>query len=794
MWAKLAHWILRNRVVLIIILALITAFMGYEASKIELSYELVRPLPKSDQALIDYENFKKTFGEDGNVFVIGFKDKNFFTLEKFNDWYRLGDEIKKIDGIKDVLSVAKLYNIVRNDSLKRFDFKPIVPRLPRTQQEVDSIHRLISTLPFYEGLAINSKTGATLMTVTFDNKKLNSKGRINTVDAIKAKVDLFGQKHHLQMHYSGMPYIRTVFMRLVSSELILFLILAIVVTAVILLLFFKSFRVMAYSMVVVIIGVIWTLGTIQLFGYRINLLTGLIAPLIVIIGLPNCIFLTNKYQEELLAHGNKMKAISRMVSKVGQSNFLANLTTAAGFGVFYFTKSKMLMEFGVVAALNVMTTYTIALIFITIILSYLPKPTLKHTRHLTGPRINKVINTIDFLVHHRRKAIYITFVIITLISIVGMNRIRLIGYVVDDLPKNNPIYDDLHFFEHNFHGVLPFEILVDTKTKNGLLKNDAVTLYKIKSLQKEIDKHPEFSKPLSIVEALRFGYQSYRGGDPKYYNLPSLMELKKLSDYAGTITGKENKFKSFLDSSRQVTRISYQMADVGSERMKKIIKQVQPKVDSIFGNKDYKVSLTGYSLVYLKGNDYLYYHLFVSLIIAIIIICLIELVLFRSVTIILLSKIPCLVPLVITAGIMGFFGIMFKPTTILIFSVAFGIASDGTIYILTEYRNQLRKSIDNSKCVSNTVKEVGLSMIYIAVILFCGFAIFAASSFGGTQALGILISITLLVSMVSNLLVLPSILLSLEKHLDTRQFIRHPMLPMLEQTDEDDEENENVTK
>jgi len=451
------------------------------------------------------------------------------------------------------------------------------------------------------------------------------------------------------------------------------------------------------------------------------------------------------------------------------------------------------MEFGVVAALNVMVTYTIALIFITIILSYLPKPTLQRTRHLTGPRINKVINTIDHLVHHRRKAIYITFVIITLISIVGMNRIRLIGYVVDDLPKNNPIYDDLHFFEHNFHGVLPFEILVDTKTKNGLLKNDAVTLYKIKSLQKEIGKHPEFSKPISIVEALRFGYQSYRGGNPKYYNLPSLMELKKLSDYAGTITGKENKFKSFLDSSRQVTRISYQMADVGSERMKKIITQVQPKVDSIFGNKDYKVSLTGYSLVYLKGNDYLYYHLFVSLIIAIIIICLIELVLFRSVTIILLSKIPCLVPLVITAGIMGFFGIMFKPTTILIFSVAFGIASDGTIYIYLQNTGiNSANPLIIQNVFQNTVKEVGLSMVYIAVILFCGFAIFAASSFGGTQALGILISITLLVSMVSNLLVLPSILLSLEKHLDTRQFIRHPMLPMLEQTEEN-EENEKVT-
>jgi len=780
---------LRNRAVFLIILALITAFMGWEASKIELSYELVRPLPTTDKAMIDYTNFKKTFGEDGNIFVIGFEDKNFYQLQKFNDWYTLGEDIKKIDGIKDVLSIAKLYNIVRNDSLKRFDFQPIVTRKPSTQQEVDSIRNVIGSLPFYEGLAFNSKTGATLMTITFDNKKLNSKGRINTVDNIKSKVDLFGQKYHLKMHYSGMPYIRTVYMRLVSSELILFIFLAMAVTAIILFFFFKSLRVTIYSMVVVAIGVIWTLGTIQLFGYKITILTGLIAPLIVIIGLPNCIFLTNKYQEELLKHGNKMKALSVMVSKVGLSNFLANITTAIGFGVFYFTRSKMLMEFGVIAALNVMTTYAIAMVFITIILSYLPVPSLRRTRHLSGPRVNKIVDTIDYLVHHQRKAIYLTVVVITLISIFGMYRIKLIGYVVDDLPKNNPVYTDLRFFEHNFNGVLPFEIMVDTKEKNGLLKNDAATLYKIKSLQKVIAKHPEFSKPLSISEALCFAYQSYRGGNSKYYHLPALMELKKLSDYGGTMTGKENKFKSFVDSSRQITRISYQMADVGSERMKVLLHQIQPKVDSIFSPKDYNVSLTGHSLVFLKGNDYLYTHLIISLFIAIILIFLIGLVLFRSISIIIFSHIPTLVPLVITAGIMGFFGIMFKPTTILIFSVAFGIASDGTIYILTEYRNQLRKAGngDRSKCVSNTVREVALSMVYIAVVLFCGFFIFVASSFGGTKALGILISITLMISAISNLLVLPAILLSLEKRLNTRQFIRQPMLQMLEEPEESDE-------
>jgi predicted RND superfamily exporter protein len=175
----------------------------------------------------------------------------------------------------------------------------------------------------------------------------------------------------------------------------------------------------------------------------------------------------------------------------------------------------------------------------------------------------------------------------------------------------------------------------------------------------------------------------------------------------------------------------------------------------------------------------------VSLLIAIGLILIIGVALFRSIPIVVLSKLPCLIPLAITAGIMGFAGIPFKPSTILIFSIAFGIASDGTIYILTEYRHQLRKlHEDRSKAISRTVRELGTSMIYTNIILFFGFAIFAASSFGGTVAMGILISITLLVSLITNLLLLPSILLSLERRMATKDILEKPLI----EVDEEDEE------
>ncbi|HBS88824.1 MAG: patched family protein [Bacteroidetes bacterium GWF2_38_335] len=774
MWGKIASILIRNRLVVLFVLLGITAFMGWQATKIELSYTYVRPLPENDQDMIDYTSFKKMFGEDGNIMVIGFENDNLFKLDMFNGLYDLGTKIKSIEGIKEVLSIASIYNITKNDSLKKYEFIPLFKEKPKTQKELDSLKNVIYSLPFYEGLILNKETNTTIIIITFDDKKLNSKDRIEIVEKINKEADVFSQKHNVDLHFSGLPYIRTKFMELVSSEMELFLILAIVVTTLIMFLFFRSLRVVGYSLVVVIIGLIWSMGTIHLFGYQITILSAMIPPLITVIGLPNCIFFTNKYQEEILKHGNKMRAITMMVKKVGLSNLLANVTTAVGFAVFYFTNSSLLVEFGIVAGINVIASYLVALTFLTVILTYLPVPKVKKVEHLSGKRINFVIDKINYLVHHRRRAIYITLTIIGIIGGLGMFKISAVGFMVDDLPKNDPIYTDLKFFEKNIKGVLPFEILIDTKKPKGVFSENGKTLYKINKLQKIINSYSEFSKPLSVVEALKFAYQAYNNGKPKAYILPSQMELNKLKKYMSTVSGNENKFKAYLDSTNQYTRVSFQMADVGSIRIKELLGEIKPQIDSLFSPEEYNVSITGQSVVFLKGNDYLFYHLFVSLLIAIVLILLIGMILFRSILIIVLSKIPCLLPLIVTAGIMGFFNIPFKPTTILIFSIAFGLASDGTIYILTEYRAQLNKGAGPNS-IFNTVKEVGLSMIYTNIILFFGFAIFIVSNFGGTASMGILISITLLSALLTNLILLPSILLTLEKRMNTKKMLKDAM-------------------
>lgn len=763
MWQKFSSIILRNKVLFSLFILSVTGFMGYEASRIELSYEFAKILPQDDPVLIEYQEFKKKFGEDGNVMVIGFADKDFFSLPKFNDWYHLSKTIKIIPGIKEVLSVPTCYNLLRNDSLKKFEFTPLITRIPGSDRDVLQIKEEFLRLKFYEGIIYNKETGATLMAITFDTKTLNSKRRLDIIDEIKTLTEGFALKHKVSLKYSGMPYIRTQMMRTISHEMTLFLMLAFLITATILWLFIRSLVNVSFSMVIVAIGVLWSLGILQLFGYRITVLTGLVAPIIMVIGIPNCIFLINKYQAEYVRHRNKVKALARMIETIGVTLFLANITTSIGFAVLYFTGSSLLMEFGVVAAISVMATYLITLILTPIVLFMLPVPKSSHTKHLQGKRINKMLSGIDYLVQHHRGAIYLSSLVLTLIGCLGMMRINFTGYVVDDLPKDSPIYHDLHFFEKSFKGVLPFEISIDTRKTNGIFANNAKALYKMKALQGIFGEYDEFSKPVSIVEAIRFSYQSYQGGDAKYYILPPATELKSLSEYSGSLSGQNNRLKTFIDSNRQVTRISYQMADVGSSRIKELIREIRPRVDSVMDPQKYKVSFTGNSLVFLKSNDYLLSNLLESLLIEIILIALVGMLLFRSVSIIILSKLPCLIPLVITAGIMGFLDIRFKPSTILIFSIAFGISSDGTIYFLTKYRQELNKRHSHLKAISAAIHDTGLSMVYTSIILFFGFSIFSISSFGGTAALGILISLTLMMAMFTNLLLLPSILLSLAR-------------------------------
>lgn len=870
MWNNLASVILRYRLPILVVLLVLTAFMGWQAQGVRMSYKFGGLLPADDKTYLDYVDFLENFSEDGNVIVIGAGDEALYEAENFEKWFTLGDRLKAVEvavvrngetrmvsAVDSVFSIAHTYTLTRDDSLGRFGFERVFKDHPADQAELDSGLFRIRNLPFYEGVLFKSGSPITLTMVFVNGDLFNSEDRGTSVEGIAKLVDEFEQETGITTYISGLPYIRTEMTSKVKRELRLFILLAIGVTALLLLLFFRNFGVMLASMAVVLIGVIWSLGTIAMFDYPISMLMGLIPPLMIVIGVPNCVYLLNKYHSEYKKHGNKIKALSRVIVKVGNTTFLTNATTALGFATFIFTHSDILKHFGVVASLNIMAIFVISLVTIPTVFSFLPEPKRKHVRHLDRRWVFSAVNQLVHIITHHRRPVYIATIVLVVVGFYGISRMQTTGNVVDDLPDTDKVLEDLRWFETNFNGVMPFEMIVDLRKDGQALRPN--NLKKLEELQSLLAKYPQFSRSLSIVDAVKFGKQAFYGGDPARYTLMDRQEQSFIGPYFKSDYDTGGIERTFLDSTRRRTRITAQVADIGTNEMAELLAELRPRIDSIVNpnanavdssfaavnpakGSDYdaffeaypsyiqpvfdrlaadgtldeaacddpavclsthgigsdvgaalrstidesrsRVTLTGTSIVFLEGTSYMVNNLFISLALAILVIAAIMALLFRSARMVFISLLPNMIPLIFTAAVMGYFQIPIKPSTILVFSIAFGISVDDTIHFLAKYRQELKMHGWNIReSVLLAVRETGVSMMYTSIVLFFGFGMFAASGFEGTRALGVLVSLTLLVAMFSNLVLLPSLLLGFERWVTTKAFSE----PFLEIIDEEED-------
>ncbi|MEI7661819.1 MAG: MMPL family transporter [Bacteroidota bacterium] len=770
MWNFLVRTILRNRITILVVIALLTAFMGYKAMEVKIQYESASILPAKDSTNIIYQKFIRQFGQDGTVMFIGMDDKQFFTLSHFNAVFDLTDSLKQIRGVSEIVSITRIYNLVKNDSLRKFEFIPISPHKPASQQELDSIKALIYSLPFYEGLIYNRASSAFLMAVTLDKKTINSKDRDRLVRDIREMVDRFTTRTQVEAHFSGLPYIRTLIAKKLENELRLFVLLALLVSAFFLYLFFRSTKAVIFPMLIVMISVVFALGLMAIFGYKITMLTSIIPPLVIVIAVENCIFILNKYHYEYSHHHNQAKALSRVIQRIGVANLLTNAATATGFAAFIITNNNLLVEFGLVAAISIMFIYALSLTLVPIFFSFLPPPKSKYTKHIEDSIAKSIIDKAVYWVQYHRNLIYTAMGICIVIGVIGALRLKTSGTLVDDISKRDPIYKDMMFFEKHFKGIMPLEIVVDTKKKKGVM--NLATLKKIDRLQDSLKTYKELSKALSVVEVIKTAKQAFYGGDPQFYALPNSNELTFMASYIPSFKSKKRSIlDNFIDSTYQTTRISVQMANVGTKQIDSIQQTLKPTINAIFNPSKYQVTITGTSVVFLKGTNFLIRNLWESIALAIVVIAMLLAFLFTSWRMILISLIPNLIPQLMTGALMGFAGIPIKPSTILIFSIALGISVDNSIQFLSRYRLQLKQTNHNiPSSVISALQETGYSMIYSSTVLFFGFGIFVLSTFGGTQALGFLISFTLLVAGLLNMFVLPSLLLTLDKWSTTKSF------------------------
>lgn len=781
-WGSVARLILRNRFLILLGIVATTLFWASQWQYMQFTYSEANLLPDKHPENVRYQKFLDTFGEEGNLIVIALQDTAFFQADKLNAWEKLNQKLTAFPEIESILSVENLQGLTKNTQKERFDFVPLLDSTSRDQKTLNQFkQRLFLELPFYKDLLFNPETGTIRSLVYMKKDVVNTAARKDFIfKNLIPEVERFEKSEQSDLRVSGMPYVRTLNAQNIVDEIGLFVLFATLLTSLIFFLFFRSFRATFISLLVVLIGVMWAFGVLGFLRYEITVLTALIPPLIIVIGVPNCIFLINKYQLEVAKHGNKAKSLQRVITKIGNATLMTNLTTASGFATFILTNSKILKEFGIVASLNIIGIFLLSLLMIPIVYSFLPRPNSKHLKHLKNKWMERIVREMETIVRHKKIAVYSVALIGLVLGIIGIYQIKISGSLIEDMPKKAAFFDDIVFFENEFNGIVPLEISIDAKRPKGIYSLS--TLRRINRLHETIAEIPELSTPVSIVNAYKYAKQAYYNGNVNYYQLPSPQENRFILPYINNASGDGNLLTNYVDSTGQLARITTFMRDVPTDRMEQIEADLLKAIGKIFPEKRFTVEMTGKSLLFLKGTHYLIKNLFLSLLLAVVLIALFMAYMFRSTKMIVVSLIPNLLPLIITAGVMGYTGIPLKPSTILVFSIAFGISVDDTIHFLAKYRQEL---IDSDWKIKRSVyaalKETGISMFYTSVVLFFGFIVFMSSNFGGTRALGGLVAVTLMFAMLANLVLLPSLLISLEGSFSNERVLKEPKIKIIEE-------------
>jgi predicted RND superfamily exporter protein len=848
MWNRIANFILKNRFFVLGLITLVTVYMGYYAAtglRMENKYGIV--LPKDSPTTQNYNLFKERFGEDGSTFVIALQTDSLFTKENLLKWKTLGDSILQLDGVESVISEATLFNIKNNKTENKFEIERIFSDITYQEKPIEQIKNEIKRNPLYNKVLYNDSTHVTLMMVAMDERYLTDLKKSGVIFDIQKLAEHFCGEMG-EVHYAGLPYLRVILAKRINSEMYTFVAISMLVSSLLMYFFFRSVRAVLICMTVVGVSVIQAMGSIAIMGYSISIMMALIPPLMIVIGIPNCIYLYNKYHQELAQHGNKMKALNRVVSKTGIAMFLTNVTTALGFVTFLFTNSEKFYEFGMISTINIMLCYVVSLCLVPILASFVRNTPERHLKHLDRKMAVGFMNKLVYITAFKRTWVYIITVIITVISAIGMFKMTVTGNITGDLPKKDPILKDIHFMEKNFGGAIPFEVMIDYKEKGRLFGKN--TLNKLEEAQTMMAQDTMFSKTISIVDFIKVVNMAYYDNNPARYTIIAKRDKLRLAKYLDnfSMTNNNSSFsiKDLVDTSNFILRIRTQMRDVGSYEVSDQVQKVKHRIDSIMNpdrkdierlykkvdagkkeyvdsliynypniynsltsvisnknedlqykfdtdselikkyyskpqfkqqlrsainNEYYDVVLTGTSVVASEGTQYLVTNLLSSIVFAVISIAALMSLLFSSIRMVIVSMIPNLIPMIVTAGIMGWFNIPLKPSTLLIFSIALGITVDNTIHFLAKYRQELKlKRWDLKDCVAISIQETGLSIIYTSVILFFGFIVFIFSDFGGTQALGYLSAITYFVALFTNLVLLPCLLLSLERRITTKSF------------------------
>ena len=730
-------------------LTAILLFLGYRAANLQFDYDFEKFFPQENEDLLFYQEFRSQFENDNDFILIAIvNDKTVLEPAFIRSVEVFSDSLRQLPHIRQLISPLdmKKLNFRSSGGIPMQDFYMAADK-EYSKEELTLLSD--PTEPIYPFLKIEQNT---IMLILKNIEMISKEKSDELAGKLKTLID---KQSFKEVHVMGKILGQQSYIEILKSEFLKFMMISILIVVVFLWASYRAFWGIAIPLLTVLLAIVGSLGIMEISGSELNMMTTLLPVIMLVVGMSDVIHLISKYLEELRRGKEKIEALKWMVKKVGTATLLTSLTTALGFITLIGVKMKPVQSFGIYTAIGVVLAFILAVFFITAIFMIIPIPKIslqKVDRKSWEVLLAKLFN---LLLKHR-KLVLTFYLVLSLISIYGAFQIKFDYFLMQDLNQEHPLMQESRYFQQ-FGGVRPFEMAIIPK--DDRLVTDHEVMLEIEKITKYLEDDFGVEQLLSPTYPIQYLNKSLRNNKEKYFKIPRSKKrhnylLKQLQN-----SSLASDLKLLITNDSKMARISGRIVDPGSLAMlgkhAELEQFISDEVDGQF--LDYR--LTGTPVIIDKGGRQISRTIIVGLFFAFALIALSMGLLFKSVKMAFLSLVPNVFPILLTAGFIGYSGIDLNMSTAIVFTIAFGIAVDDTIHFLSRYRQELQMGRRNLFAVRRTFISTGKAITLTTIILLGGFVSLLFSDFLSTFYIGLFVSMTLLFALITDLSLLPLLLL-----------------------------------
>ena len=749
---RIASIILRYRILFFVLIGLLTGLFGYYAIESKTDNSIEVWLKRNDPKLDYYYDFIDKFGDD-EFLIIAMDGDDLFTGKKIKLINDIATRLESVKGVRSVISLASVYK----DKLSAPYFKEVLKR-NKARSVLDVFEEKILDDPMYVNNVISSDGETTAIIATVS--KGSPEARKELVKETREILSAVETENNMKKFFlAGPSIVNTELDRMSQNDMKTFTPVMFAVALVILVVLFKNISGVLIPAITIGINIMWTVGLFVIFGNKMNMVSGMLIPLVFIISLATTVHILNRFYLEVALSGDKRESILKTLRHICVPCFLTCVTTSIGFLSLVVSDVTPVKTTGIFMAAGIMMSFFVCITLVPGMLSLFPERmsrpfmNIKKDRSSSNKEFQGIYGFIGKFV--RNNTIYVFFISLVFVgvAIYGVTKIDAESSIFESFPESSEITRSTEHIEQELMGLIPMDIVVDAGNTGSVFQPDV--LMKMEKLQDYLKGIPEVTKSVSVVDYVKYLNKLLNKDNPdspvvtkdKAIDYVKLASLHGDSIVAGLYTEDYNE-----------GRVSVRMKNVGSSRYKLIVNDIERFIKENFP-LSVSCAITGIVPLLMDMQGYLIESQIKTFTLAFILIFICIALLLKSTRIGMMSMIPNLVPIAITLGVMGYVGINLDVATIMIASVAIGISVDDTIHFLYRFKEEFKKDGDHYLAIQRTLSGVGRALIFTTVVATCGFLVFCLSSFKAIQYFGLLTGITMVSALVADLFILPSCIL-----------------------------------